>query len=237
MTTDLVQQLLDYPNHLKIIQQSLDDYRSKPYVTINPFVIQVSALLARCSGPLHHIHLEKISADSKQSIDYLLSHARLLLENPLKYKQYVYQSTVANYLEQIAHCQKANSDKCESVRQIMDVDYKPNYPKYDFSFIIDNWDRKAIESHWKIVQDLKLEPFFKSFIAKEYNDLCIAELNGFNKCLLELEYSHNVYSLMNFCNKMHNIALDWDGFVESYLFQYAEVLDDLSKNMRCLQIY
>ena len=244
MTTDLVQQLLDYPKHANLLQQSLEEYVSKPYVIINPYIIETCALITRYRGIWQHnsnntakAMLEKISRESNLDMDYLTTQAGLLLENPVDYKQNVYKHSVARYLEQIADHQDSYKSKCESVRQIMDIDYKSNYSKYDFSFIIDNWDRKKIEDHWKVVEQLNLQEFFSKFTINNYDDLGDPGLKPYSKHLLELGYDYSGQEYIYCCRKMHDIATDWNAFVESYISEYAEVLDDLSQNMKSLQIY
>ncbi len=229
MTTELVKQLLEYPSNLQLLQQS------KPYVDINPHIIQVCSLISRygfCkSHDIARLMLEKISLDSGLNIDYLVKHAKLFLENPSQYQKNVKESTLADYQRQIDSCHNSYKDNCESVRQIIDMEYKQNYKKYDFSFIIDNWNRKSIEDHWRIVEKLNLQSVFRNLTNLEDG------LEPFNKYLLDQGNDYSGFKYIFYSKKMCAIAKNWDEFVESYITQYADVLADLSKNSRLLKIY
>ena len=241
MTTELVKQILDYPNNLELLQQAMNRYKSKPYVDINPHIIQVCSLMSRYGNcklnddnailnPSLDLMLEKI-IDSHLNIDYLVKHAKLFLENPSQYQKNVKESTLADYQRQIDSCHNSYKDNCESVRQIVDMEYKQNYEMYDFSFIIDNWNRKSIEDHWRIVEKLNLQSVFRNLTNLEDG------LEPFKKYLLDQGKDYSSFEYMFHCKKMCAIAKNWDEFVEYYITQYADVLADLSKNARLLKIY
>lgn len=156
----------------------------------------------------------------------LLKSYKKLLINPKEYYQELYQSKSELVADQIKNLKRNHLRNLETCRQMLEVQSKV-YKPYDFSFIIDNYNREMIQDHWNAMVELNLTNMF-TYPYRGLFGMSQTGLNKFSDHPNVQKYEHSGGSLSWIFQKLHQLVRDpWNETVNGYLSKYMSVIEQL----------